>query len=102
MTKPQRTGTDLGERKILADINEYGWHAPNVIEDEGHPPWTFTIGLYETWQHPSQHFNEWGRCAARRRCRQDGLRGGEIPSQFHGTRARVSALRRCQLGFLTL
>jgi Domain of unknown function (DUF4262) len=50
--KPQRTGSDLGERKILADINEFGWSAVNGVEDDGHPPWTFTIGLYETWSHP--------------------------------------------------
>jgi hypothetical protein len=44
MTNPQRIGTDLSEKKILADINEYGWSAMNVLEDDGHPPWTFTIG----------------------------------------------------------
>jgi hypothetical protein len=48
MTNPQRLGTDLGEKKVLADINEYGWHAMHVVEDDGHPPWTFTIGLYVT------------------------------------------------------
>jgi Domain of unknown function (DUF4262) len=52
MTNPQRIGTDLGEKKVLADINEYGWHCMNVIEDDGHPPWSFTIGLFETWSHP--------------------------------------------------
>jgi Domain of unknown function (DUF4262) len=24
----------------------------NIVEDNGCPPWTFTIGLYETWGHP--------------------------------------------------
>jgi hypothetical protein len=38
MGKPQRIGTDHGERKVLADIAEYGWHSVNVIEDDGHPP----------------------------------------------------------------
>jgi hypothetical protein len=52
MAKPQRIGTDHGERKVLADVAEFGWHSLNVLEDDGHPPWTFTIGLYETWQHP--------------------------------------------------
>jgi hypothetical protein len=50
MTNPQRIGTDLAEQKVLSDINEYGWHAI-IIEDDGQPPWTFTIGLYETWKH---------------------------------------------------
>jgi hypothetical protein len=52
MTNPQRIGIDLAEQKILANIAEFGWHAMNIIEDDGHPPWTFTIGLYETWKHP--------------------------------------------------
>jgi hypothetical protein len=52
MANPQRIGTDHGERKVISDIAEYGWHSVNVLEDDGHPPWTFTIGLYETWNHP--------------------------------------------------
>jgi hypothetical protein len=51
MNNPQRTGMDLGEKKVLADINEYGCHVTNVIEDDDHPPWSFTIGLYESWDH---------------------------------------------------
>ena len=47
-----RLGADFGERKVLADVAEYGWHCMNVLEDDGHPPWSFTIGLYETWRHP--------------------------------------------------
>jgi Domain of unknown function (DUF4262) len=52
VTNPQRIGTDLGEKKVLADISEYGWHVTNIIEDNGCPPWSFTIGLFETWNHP--------------------------------------------------
>lgn len=52
MTNPQRNGNDLGEQKVLADIAEFGWHSMNVLEDDGHPPWTFTIGLYDTWWFP--------------------------------------------------
>jgi hypothetical protein len=52
MSNPKRIGTDLGENKVLADINEYGWHCMNVIEDDEHPPWSCTIGLFETWSHP--------------------------------------------------
>lgn len=51
-SKPHRIGTDLGEQKVLADINEYGWHVMNVIEDDTNPPWSFTIGLHETWGQP--------------------------------------------------
>lgn len=52
MTNPHRTGRDCVEQKVLADINEYGWHATNIIEDDGQRPWTFSVGLYETWKHP--------------------------------------------------
>jgi hypothetical protein len=51
-TNPQRTARDEPERIVLNNIQEFGWHAVNVIEDNGCPPWTFTIGLYETWNHP--------------------------------------------------
>lgn len=52
MTNPQRAGRDEPERIVLHNIAECGWHAVNVIEDDGHPPWTFSIGLYETWGFP--------------------------------------------------
>jgi Domain of unknown function (DUF4262) len=52
MTNSQRTARDEPERMVLTNIAEYGWHAVNVIEDEGCPPWTFTIGLYESYRFP--------------------------------------------------
>jgi hypothetical protein len=52
MNQPQRfTRDDLG-KIVLANINEFGWHCVNVVEDDTHPPWSYTIGLYETWEHP--------------------------------------------------
>jgi hypothetical protein len=52
MATPQRyTRDDLG-KIVLANINEFGWHCVNVVEDDAHPPWSYTIGLYETWEHP--------------------------------------------------
>jgi hypothetical protein len=52
MNNPQPIASDEPERIVLSNINEYGWHAVNVIEDDNHPPWSFTIGLFETWDHP--------------------------------------------------
>jgi hypothetical protein len=40
MTKPKRSGVDELERIVLTTISDFGWHAVNVIEDDGHPPWT--------------------------------------------------------------
>jgi hypothetical protein len=47
MTNSQRVAKDDLERQVIHNIAEYGWHAVNVIEDNGCPPWTFSIGLYE-------------------------------------------------------
>jgi Domain of unknown function (DUF4262) len=52
MTNAQRTATDEAERIVLNNIAEYGWHCVNVVEDDGQPPWSFTIGLYETYGFP--------------------------------------------------
>ena len=48
----QRIATDDGERSVLDDIAKYGWHCIYILEQDGQPPWTFTIGLFETWKHP--------------------------------------------------
>ena len=52
MSNAQRATRDEPERIVLSNISEFGWHCVNVIEDDGHPPWSFTIGLFETWDHP--------------------------------------------------
>ena len=44
-------GPALDELRLLL-APACGRHVMNVIEDDGHSPWTFTIGLYDTWQHP--------------------------------------------------
>jgi Domain of unknown function (DUF4262) len=51
-TTPQHIATDDLERQVIHNINEFGWHAVNVVEDDGHPPWTYTIGFHDTWNHP--------------------------------------------------
>ena len=48
----QSTATDDGERKVLDDIAKYGWHCLSILEEDGEPPWAFTIGLFQTWEHP--------------------------------------------------
>jgi hypothetical protein len=40
------------DQKLLSDIEEYGWHIVNVLEDEEGPPYSFSIGLYHTFRHP--------------------------------------------------
>jgi hypothetical protein len=52
MGEPQRIAKDDLERMVITNVRGFGWHAVNVIEDDGHPPWTYTIGFYETWAFP--------------------------------------------------
>lgn len=47
-----RIGTDDAERKVLADVRQFGWHCLNILEEDGRPPWTFSIGFHETWNFP--------------------------------------------------
>jgi hypothetical protein len=47
-----RVGSDASERKVLADVEEYGWHCLNIHAEGDSAPWTFTIGLYKTWKFP--------------------------------------------------
>jgi hypothetical protein len=46
------TGHDDKERKVLDDIAEYGWHCVNILEEGELLPCAFTVGLFQTWDHP--------------------------------------------------
>ena len=43
---------DQGDRKLVADVEEYGWHVCLVTEDDATPGWAFTVGLWHTFGHP--------------------------------------------------
>jgi len=47
-----RVGSDDAERKVLADVKKHGWHCLNIFEEDGQPPWTFSIGFHKTWDFP--------------------------------------------------
>jgi hypothetical protein len=40
------------ERKLLADIEEYGWHVVLIPEDDEGPAFAYSIGLFKTFGHP--------------------------------------------------
>jgi hypothetical protein len=40
------------ERRVISDISEFGWHVVHVLADEVGPQYSFTVGLYYTFQHP--------------------------------------------------
>jgi hypothetical protein len=43
---------DAIERKIRADVAQYGWHAMGVLDTAAAPGWTYSIGLYRSYGHP--------------------------------------------------
>jgi hypothetical protein len=43
---------DDPERKLLADVREYGWHVVAVGAGDEGPPFGYTIGLYHSFSHP--------------------------------------------------
>lgn len=41
-----------GDKKLLSDIEEVGWHVVKVLEDEKGPGFCYSIGLYKTFGLP--------------------------------------------------
>jgi len=40
------------QKKIVEDIQKYGWHVIKVLEDEAAPAFGYSIGLFKTFTHP--------------------------------------------------
>lgn len=49
---PRTQATDQGEQKVLDDIQKFGWHCMHVFGDEEHEPFSYTIGLFQTYGQP--------------------------------------------------
>ena len=49
-----RTPADDHDRKLLSDVDEFGWHISGIKADEqkGQPPYAFSVGLYYTLEVP--------------------------------------------------
>jgi hypothetical protein len=43
---------DDGDRKVVRDVESYGWHALSVAPDELELGWTFSIGLWHSFGSP--------------------------------------------------
>lgn len=43
---------DEHDRKLLADVENIGWHVIGVEEDEEGPAFAYSIGLYQSFGHP--------------------------------------------------
>lgn len=43
---------DPGEQKVLDDVAKYGWHCVNILPEAHEGPYSFTVGLFQTYQYP--------------------------------------------------
>jgi hypothetical protein len=43
---------DDSDRRLLSDIETYGWHVVLIPEEDGTPGWAFSVGLYSTFRKP--------------------------------------------------
>ena len=41
-----------GDKQVLQNIEEYGWHVVKIMEDDEGPGFCFSIGLFKTFNHP--------------------------------------------------
>ena len=48
----RRTASDTQEKKVLVDIDAYGWHCVNILAEEGLPGFSFSVGNYHSTKHP--------------------------------------------------
>lgn len=46
------TAVDDYDRKLLADVEQHGWHIVSIDEDDQGPGYTFSVGFFHTLQHP--------------------------------------------------
>jgi len=49
---PEPVPADSADRKLLADVREFGVHVVYVPPDGGTPGWAFSIGLYRSYRSP--------------------------------------------------
>jgi len=40
------------DQKLLDDVEKYGLHILHILGDEEHPPFSYSIGLFKTFNHP--------------------------------------------------
>jgi hypothetical protein len=43
---------EVRDRKLISDVEDYGWHVAMIAEDDEGPGFAFSIGLYKNFEHP--------------------------------------------------
>lgn len=41
-----------GDKKLLSDIEEYGWHVLKILAEGEEPGFCYSVGLYNSFKHP--------------------------------------------------
>ena len=49
---PRTTARNPSEQKLLDDVRAFGWHCMSVLGNETREPFSYTIGLFQTFGHP--------------------------------------------------
>ena len=49
---PRCAGGSKADRKLLDDVEKYGWHVMKVLETAETPAWAYSVGLYKSFGHP--------------------------------------------------
>ena len=44
--------TNPSEEQLLANVEQYGLHVMNILEEGELRPFSYSIGMFRTWQHP--------------------------------------------------
>jgi hypothetical protein len=52
MSSVRTTGEDEAERRVIANIAEYGWHCVGISAEGQEAGYAFTVGLFHTYRHP--------------------------------------------------
>jgi len=45
-------GEDKSEQRVIEDIAKFGWHCVHILAEGEQPQYSFTVGLFHTYQHP--------------------------------------------------
>lgn len=48
----RKIGEDAPEQQVIDDIAEYGWHCVNILAEGDLPGFAFTVGNFESHNHP--------------------------------------------------
>lgn len=40
------------DEQVVTDVANFGWHVVNIMEENGLPGWSFSIGLFANYDHP--------------------------------------------------